>query len=92
MGVAEPGFRWTCTLKMAEEERSLEQTPTWAVAAVATVFVLVSLLLERGLHRLGKVKALSVSVSVSVSVCLSLSLSSLPSLAFFSIQEMFSSA
>ncbi|KAH8972757.1 hypothetical protein BDL97_01G008300 [Sphagnum fallax] len=39
---------------MAEEERSLEQTPTWAVAAVATVFVLVSLLLERGLHRLGK--------------------------------------
>jgi hypothetical protein len=51
---------------MAEEERSLEQTPTWAVAAVATVFVLVSLLLERGLHRLGKVKALSVSVSVSL--------------------------
>ncbi len=88
MGVAEPGFRWTCTLKMAEEERSLEQTPTWAVASVATVFVLVSLLLERGLHRLGKVKALSVSVSVSVS----LSLSSLPSLAFFLDEEMFSTA
>ncbi len=87
VGVAEPGFRWTCTLKMAEEERSLEQTPTWAVAAVATVFVLVSLLLERGLHRLGKVKALSVSVSVSV--CLSLSLSlSLPLL--FAIVGFFS--
>jgi hypothetical protein len=71
---------------MAEEERSLEQTPTWAVASVATVFVLVSLLLERGLHRLGKVKALSVSVSVS------LSLSSLPSLAFFLDEEMFSTA
>jgi hypothetical protein len=84
VGVAEPGFRWTCTLKMAEEERSLEQTPTWAVASVATVFVLVSLLLERGLHRLGKVKALSVSVS--------LSLSSLPSLAFFLDEEMFSTA
>jgi hypothetical protein len=54
---------------MAEEERSLEQTPTWAVAAVATVFVLVSLLLERGLHRLGKVKAsLSLSLSLSLSV------------------------
>ncbi len=64
MGVAEPGFRWTCTLKMAEEERSLEQTPTWAVATVATVFVLVSLLLERGLHRLGKVNAPSVSLSL----------------------------
>jgi len=51
---------------MAEEERSLEQTPTWAVAAVATVFVLVSLLLERGLHRLGKVKA---SLSLSLSLC-----------------------
>jgi hypothetical protein len=53
---------------MAEEERSLEQTPTWAVAAVATVFVLVSLLLERGLHRLGKVKA-SLSLSLSLSLC-----------------------
>jgi hypothetical protein len=37
------------------EERSLEQTPTWVVATVATVFVLASLLLERAIYRLGKV-------------------------------------
>jgi mlo protein len=38
-----------------EEDRSLEQTPTWVVALVATVFVVASLLLERAIHRLGKV-------------------------------------
>uniref|UniRef100_A0A803MML4 MLO-like protein n=1 Tax=Chenopodium quinoa TaxID=63459 RepID=A0A803MML4_CHEQI len=38
---------------MAEEE-SLEYTPTWIVALVCFVFVLLSLAAERGLHRLGK--------------------------------------
>jgi hypothetical protein len=38
-----------------EEDRSLEQTPTCVVALVATVFVVASLLLERAIHRLGKV-------------------------------------
>ncbi|KAH9321057.1 hypothetical protein KI387_015696, partial [Taxus chinensis] len=39
---------------MAEEEevRSLALTPTWSVAAVLTVFVVVSLLVERSIHRL----------------------------------------
>ncbi|EFJ26004.1 hypothetical protein SELMODRAFT_97970 [Selaginella moellendorffii] len=36
------------------EHSSLEQTPTWAVAGVCTVFVLLSLLLERGIHQCGK--------------------------------------
>lgn len=40
---------------MAEKtEGSLEYTPTWAVAVVCTIFVTVSLFLERGIHRLGK--------------------------------------
>ncbi|CAM6077321.1 unnamed protein product [Sphagnum tenellum] len=34
--------------------KSLEQTPAWAVATVATVFVVVSLLLERGISCLGR--------------------------------------
>jgi hypothetical protein len=38
-----------------EMEKSLEQTPTWAVALVCTVFVVASLLVERGLHNLGQV-------------------------------------
>lgn len=44
---------------MAEEElRSLEFTPTWVIAAVCFIIVFVSLLAERGLHRLGKVLSL----------------------------------
>ncbi|CAM6026264.1 unnamed protein product [Sphagnum balticum] len=39
---------------MAEQQKSLEQTPSWAVATVATVFVIVSLLLERGINCLGR--------------------------------------
>lgn len=40
---------------MAEEAgqmRSLALTPTWSVAAVLTVFVAVSLVVERGIQRL----------------------------------------
>ncbi|XP_058190286.1 MLO-like protein 13 isoform X2 [Rhododendron vialii] len=39
---------------MVEESRSLEYTPTWVVAVVCFVIVLISLVAERGLHRLGK--------------------------------------
>ncbi|KAG4947149.1 hypothetical protein JHK87_043156 [Glycine soja] len=31
--------------------RDLDQTPTWAVAAVCTVFILVSIALEKSLHK-----------------------------------------
>ncbi|XP_055962382.1 MLO-like protein 13 isoform X2 [Mercurialis annua] len=39
---------------MAEEANSLEYTPTWVVAVVCFVIVLMSLLAERALHKLGK--------------------------------------
>ncbi|XP_060167463.1 MLO-like protein 13 isoform X1 [Lycium barbarum] len=40
---------------MAEESReTLEYTPTWVVAVVCFIIVLISLVAERGLHHLGK--------------------------------------
>lgn len=36
-------------------EITLEHTPTWIVASVCSVIVVISLLFERLLHRLGKV-------------------------------------
>lgn len=39
---------------MVEVARSLEHTPTWIVAGVSFVILLISLVAERGLHRLGK--------------------------------------
>ena len=36
-------------------ERTLRETPTWAVAAVCAVFVILSVLIEHGIHSLGKV-------------------------------------
>lgn len=38
-----------------QEMRSLALTPTWSVATVLTIFVAVSLLVERGIHRLSHV-------------------------------------
>ncbi|KAJ0102958.1 hypothetical protein Patl1_04611 [Pistacia atlantica] len=35
-----------------KELRSLALTPTWSVATVLTIFVVVSLLVERSIHRL----------------------------------------
>ncbi|CAA7410681.1 unnamed protein product [Spirodela intermedia] len=34
--------------------RKMDQTPSWAVATVCTVIIIISLLLEKGLHRIGK--------------------------------------
>jgi len=34
-----------------DDDRSLKQTPTWAVAVVCLGFVVISLLLEHGIHR-----------------------------------------
>eukprot|EP00268_Persea_americana_P001536 TRINITY_DN10471_c0_g1_i4.p1 TRINITY_DN10471_c0_g1~~TRINITY_DN10471_c0_g1_i4.p1 ORF type:complete len:505 (-),score=78.34 TRINITY_DN10471_c0_g1_i4:236-1750(-) len=39
---------------MAEELDSLEYTPTWVVALVCSIIVIISLVAERLLHRLGK--------------------------------------
>ncbi|XP_071696964.1 MLO-like protein 13 [Rutidosis leptorrhynchoides] len=38
----------------AAESRSLEYTPTWIVAVICSIIVLISLVAERGLHHLGK--------------------------------------
>lgn len=46
---------------MAENDkgmRSLALTPTWSVASVLTIFVAVSLLVERSIHRLSTVSGL----------------------------------
>ncbi|KAL6838371.1 hypothetical protein ACP4OV_031875 [Aristida adscensionis] len=39
---------------MSPSEATLEQTPTWIVASVCSVMVLISFVFERALHRLGK--------------------------------------
>ncbi|RWW54699.1 hypothetical protein BHE74_00038705 [Ensete ventricosum] len=39
----------------AASEMKLEFTPTWIVAAVCSIIVFISLVVERLLHRLGKV-------------------------------------
>ncbi|XP_076949227.1 MLO protein homolog 1-like [Bidens hawaiensis] len=38
----------------SSSERSLEETPTWAVALVCTVFIIISVIIEYGIHSLGK--------------------------------------
>lgn len=48
------------TVVVAEDERKvvpreLNQTPTWAVAAVCTFFIVVSVLLEKLIHKVGTV-------------------------------------
>lgn len=44
----------------AAGERSLQETPTWAVALVCAVFVIVSVLIEHGIESLAKVRVLLV--------------------------------
>ncbi|RZS18682.1 hypothetical protein BHM03_00050993 [Ensete ventricosum] len=39
-----------------ESHESLEYTPTWLVAAVCAIIVVISLLVERFLHYLGKAR------------------------------------
>ena len=41
--------------KPGEYERSLEHTPTWAVAVVCFVLVVISLFIEHIIHIIGKV-------------------------------------
>ena len=46
--------------------RQLDQTPTWAVAAVCSVFILISIFLEKGLHVLGTVSLLMKLLSAQI--------------------------
>ncbi|KAK9065721.1 hypothetical protein SSX86_015122 [Deinandra increscens subsp. villosa] len=38
----------------SSSERTLEETPTWSVALVCSVFIIISLIIEHGIHSLGK--------------------------------------
>ena len=49
----------------APGERTLKETPTWAVALVCAVFVIISVLIEHAIHSLGKVFLHSFSHSPS---------------------------
>lgn len=42
------------------ETRSLALTPTWSVATVLTIFVLVCFLVERSIHHLSKVRVVAI--------------------------------
>ncbi|MED6204065.1 MLO-like protein 8 [Stylosanthes scabra] len=45
---------WNGVMASSESSGSyLDQTPTWAVACVCTVFILISIVLEKGLHKVG---------------------------------------
>ena len=39
----------------SSSSRELDQTPTWAVAAVCAVMIIISIVLEKVLHKFGKV-------------------------------------
>lgn len=43
--------------------RELDQTPTWAVAAVCAVIIIISILLEKVLHMVGEVSIISIFFS-----------------------------
>lgn len=40
------------------KERTLEETPTWAVAVVCFVLLAISILIEHGIHKVGAVCSL----------------------------------
>ena len=42
----------------SDTTRKLDQTPTWAVAGVCAVIIIVSILLEKFLHKVGTVSFL----------------------------------
>lgn len=48
-------------MEASEHAEALEYTPTWVLAAVCAVIVFISLLVERGLHFVGKVRFLFTS-------------------------------
>lgn len=45
-------YRRLFVMAETEKERSLALTPTWSVASVLTIFVAISLIVERSIHRL----------------------------------------
>lgn len=46
----------TAADEKTEVQRELNQTPTWAVAGVCTFFIVVSVVLEKLIHKVGTVR------------------------------------
>lgn len=57
LGVGMAGGEHTST-----HARELDQTPTWAVSVVCAVIVLISIILEKVLHRVGEVRTKKVYI------------------------------
>jgi hypothetical protein len=55
-----------------KEMRSLALTPTWSVATVLTIFVVVSLIVERSIHRLSSVSDIFFLLSIIFSCVLTI--------------------
>lgn len=47
-----------------EGTRQLDQTPTWAVAGVCAVIILISIALEKIIHKLGTVSYIKITLRV----------------------------
>lgn len=39
----------------SEQEKQLDQTPTWAVASICAIIIIISIALEKALHHVGEV-------------------------------------
>ncbi|XP_054824360.1 MLO-like protein 10 [Prosopis cineraria] len=51
--VSSGGLAVSSSDSSSSSTRELDQTPTWAVSAVCTVFILISITLEKSLHKIG---------------------------------------
>lgn len=52
----------------AAGERTLKETATWAVALVCAVFVIISVLIEHGIHSLEKVRTTFINEHVMIMI------------------------
>lgn len=52
------GRAMAATESTGEQTRELDKTPTWAVAGVCAVIIIISIVLEKFLHKLGTVSVL----------------------------------
>jgi len=61
LGLSLTGVFGGVVVKAATESsattRKLDQTPTWAVASVCAVIIIISILLEKFLHKVGTVSS-----------------------------------
>lgn len=58
------------TESSGSQERELDETPTWAVSGVCAVIIIISIVLEKVLHRLGTVSFVIFSFNFCCFSCL----------------------